>query len=110
MELENKVVQLGVEVEHIKEDMSEIKKQNAAIYKIANSVELMAKDLGNLQKDVQNISDKQDKFEKHIVEIDNRPAKSLQKVMSGIGEKALWLVIGGVAAFLLYQALPFLKG
>lgn len=110
MELENKVVQLEVEVEHIKEDMSEVKKQNAAIYKIANSVELMAKDLGNLQKDVQNISDKQDKFEKHIVEIDNRPAKSLQKVMGGIGEKVLWLVIGGIATFLLYQTLPFLKG
>lgn len=109
MELENRVVQLEVEVGHIKEDVSEIKKQNAAIYKIANSVELMAKDLGNLQKDVQNISDKQDKFEKHIVEIDNRPAKSIQKVMGGLGEKALWLVAGAVFAYILYQALPFLK-
>jgi uncharacterized protein YoxC len=100
--------------------MRELKKQNQAIYKIATSVELMAKDLQGLKSDVGEIRDKQNslsskmdqeigRVKDRIETVDEKDGKRALKFLSSMGEKLAWLVIGAIAAYFLYAAFPFLK-
>lgn len=127
MDLNERVAALEKDNENIHTELSDIKKQNQAIFKIATSVEIMAKDLQGLKEDVgdvkngqqllgdkldneiERVKSKQNELRDKLEAVDHKDAKKAQKILSDIGGKLLWLVVGAFAAFFLYQAFPMLN-
>lgn len=113
--------------DEIREEVKEIRKQNESIYEIATSVKVMAQDIQGLRGDVQEVKVEQKELSRKmdneigavkkdqselrdsIADVDQKEADKALKFWYAIKEKLAWLFIGAVAAYLLYQALPFLK-
>lgn len=115
------------EIHSIHDELHEIKNQNVAIYEIASSLKVLTHDFKLVQEKVSDISDgqqqlsekldheidrvkgEQESFRKRLEAVDSKGAKFALKFLSNIGEKAAWVVLGSLLAFLLYQVFPFLK-
>ena len=115
------------EIHSIHDEFHEIKNQNVAIYEIASSLKVLTHDFKLVQEKVSDISDgqqqlgekldheidrvkgEQESFRERLEAVDSKGAKFALKFLSNIGEKAAWVVLGSLLAFLLYQAFPFLK-
>lgn len=113
--------------DEIREEIKEIRKQNESIYEIATSVKVMAQDIQGLRGDVQEVKmeqkdlnrkiddeinvvkQDQNDLRETIEDVDHKEANKALKFWNSIKDKLAWLVIGAVAAYLLYQAFPFLK-
>lgn len=113
--------------DEIREEIKEIRKQNESIYEIATSVKVMAQDIQGLRGDVQEVKKEQKDLNRKIddeisvvkndqndlretiEDVDHKEANKALKFWNSIKDKLAWLVIGAVAAYLLYQAFPFLK-
>lgn len=94
-------------------EIHELREKQDAIYEIASSVKSIATDMTYMKEDVKEVKsgqDKlkagQDKLNQKVTEIENKPANEAKKRMDKIGDKLLWLFIGGIAAGLLYAILP----
>lgn len=127
MDIGERVASIEKDVEIIHTEIKDIKSQNEAIYKIATSVEVIAHDLKSMQKKVDSISDgqqelgakldneidrvrdEQETFRQRLEAVDGKGAKLALKFLGGMGEKAAWLIVGAILAFLMYSAFPFLK-
>lgn len=113
--------------DEIREEIKEIRKQNESIYEIATSVKVMAQDIQGLRGDVQEVKmeqkdlnrkiddeinvvkQDQNDLRETIEDVDHKEANKALKFWNSIKDRLAWLVIGAVAAYLLYQAFPFLK-
>lgn len=129
LETDMKNVQDGNKLfrDEIREEVKEIRKQNESIYEIATSVKVMAQDIQGLRGDVQEVKVEQKELSRKmdneigavkkdqndlrdsIADVDQKEADKALKFWDSIKEKLAWLFIGAVAAYLLYQALPFLR-
>lgn len=113
--------------DEIRRDIIEIRRQNESIYEIATSVKLIAQDLQGLKSDVKEVKDdqkalhkrmdnemdavrtKQGELKESIRTVDGKHANKLVKIWEGVRDKLIWLVVGAMAAYIMYQAFPFLK-
>lgn len=113
--------------DEIRDEIKEIRKQNESIYEIATSVKVMAQDIQGLRGDVQEVKmeqkdlnrkiddeisvvkQDQNDLRETIEDVDHKEATKALKLWNSIREKLVWLVVGAVAAYFLYQAFPFLK-
>lgn len=111
----------------IRDEIKEIRKQNESIYEIATSVKVMAQDIQGLRGDVQEVKMEQKDLNRKIddeigvvkkdqnelrdtiEDVDQKEASEALEFWNSMKEKLVWLVGGAVAAYLLYQAMPFLK-
>lgn len=87
-------------------EIHELREKQDAIYEIASSVKSIATDMTYMKEDVKEVKTGQDKLNQKVTELENKPANEAKKRMDKIGDKLLWLLIGGVAAGLLYAILP----
>ena len=83
-----------------------MREKQDAIYEIASSVKSIATDMTYMKEDVKEVKTGQDKLNQKVTELENKPANEAKRRMDKIGDKLLWLLIGGVAAGLLYAILP----
>lgn len=127
MDIVQRVAKLETDISNIHTELKDVKEQNTAIYEIAASLKVMTHDFKLMQEKVSDISDgqkdlsnkldheiervksDQDSFREQLKAVDGKGARFAAKLLTDIGGKALWLVLGTVLAFLLYQALPILK-
>ena len=84
------------------ETIKEMRDDQKALIKLTNSVENMANSMLDVNKKVDVISDKQDKLNDKVTVLENRPATESKRRIDGIIDKLLWLVVGGLAAYLFY--------
>lgn len=87
-------------------EIHELREKQDAIYEIASSVKSIATDMTYMKEDVKEVKTGQDKLNQKVTELENKPANEAKRRMDKIGDKLLWLLIGGVAAGLLYAILP----
>ena len=87
-------------------EIHELRDKQDAIYEIASSVKSIATDMTYMKEDVKQVKTGQDKLNQKVTELENKPANEAKRRMDKIGDKLLWLLIGGVAAGLLYTILP----
>lgn len=88
------------------QDIKDIKTEQKAIYKIANSVENLANSMAGLQDDVKDIKSGQTELSDKVTTLENKPARNTKKRWDSISDKLLWLFIAGVAGFLFAQTWP----
>lgn len=129
METDIRNIQDGNKIfrDEIRGEVRELRKQNDAIYEIATSVKLIAQDIQGVKDDMKEVKDgqqalsekvdgeiskvkkEQEKLKTAVRDVDTKEATGLMKLWHNIREKLLWLFLGGVALYLLNQALPFLN-
>lgn len=87
-------------------EIHELREKQDAIYELTSSVKSIATDMTYIKEDVKEVKTGQDKLNQKVTELENKPANEAKRRMDKIGDKLLWLLIGGVAAGLLYAILP----
>lgn len=87
-------------------EIHELREKQDAIYDLTSSVKSIATDMTHIKEDVKEVKTGQDKLNEKVTELENKPANEAKKRLDKIGDKLLWLFIGGVAAGLLYAILP----
>lgn len=87
-------------------EIHELREKQDAIYDLTSSVKSIATDMTHIKEDVKEVKTGQDKLNEKVTELENKPANEAKKRLDKIGDKLLWLFIGGVAAGLLYTILP----
>lgn len=93
-------------IESLEEGMKCVQDTQISLVKIANSVENMSKSMIDVNEKVDLISDKQDKLNDKVTVMENRPAQETKKMLDGIYEKILWVIIGGMAVAALSSLFP----
>lgn len=87
-------------------EIHELREKQDAIYDLTSSVKSIATDMTHIKEDVKEVKTGQDKLNEKVTELENKSANEAKKRLDKIGDKLLWLFIGGVAAGLLYAILP----
>ena len=94
------------EIHDIKEEIAEIRENNKAIYRIATSVELLAKDMTSVKETVGDVKKTQNETNKKLADLENanlvKKAKFLDKAIGAI----VGVIGGGVLAYILSQMFP----
>lgn len=91
-------------IDRLEEKMDEYLELVVAIQTIAESMKFIQKDVERVQKNVNKLDGKMEVMQKEITEAQNKPDKERADTMKSLGEKLLWLIVGGVVAFLFFQA------
>lgn len=88
------------------EQIKELREKQDAIYDLTSSVKSIATDMTYIKEDVKEVKSGQAILNDKVTVLENRPAQETKKKWDSISEKLLWLIIAGVAGFLLAQVLP----
>lgn len=84
-------------IEDCEAEIKEVKTEQKAIYKIANSVENLATSMTDLQVDVKEVRTGQKQLNDKVNMLENQPAKKTYDTWQKlVYELAKWLVIGTV--------------
>lgn len=87
-------------IDDCENDIKEIKTEQKAIYKIANSVENLATSMTDLQVDVKEVKNGQKQLNDKVNTLENQPAKkTYDRVEKIIFEVGKWFIIGAVGFF-----------
>ena len=87
-------------------ELHELRDKQDAIYELTSSVKSIATDMTYIKEDVKEVKTGQDKLNQKVTELENKPANETKKRIDNIGDKLIWLFIGGIAAGLLCTILP----
>lgn len=87
-------------------ELRELRDKQDAIYELTSSVKSIATDMTYIKEDVKEVKSGQDKLNEKVTILENRPANETKKRIDGIGEKLLWLIVGGIVVGLLSSVLP----
>ena len=93
-------------IDDLESDMKETKEMQITLVKLANGVENMGNQLIDVKEDIQDVKKGQNYLSEKVTVLENKPAQETKKKWDSISEKLLWLIIAGVAGFLLAQVLP----
>lgn len=93
-------------IDSLENNMKGLQDTQISLIKIANSVENMGKSMVDVNEKVDQISEKQDKLNDKVTVLENRPAQETKKRWDSMYDKLLWLIIGGIATFVLSQIIP----
>lgn len=87
-------------------EIHELREKQDTIYDLTSSVKSIATDMTHIKEDVKEVKTGQDRLNEKVTELENKPANEAKKRMDKIGDKLLWLFIGGIAVGLLCTILP----
>lgn len=93
-------------IDSLEANMKGLQETQISLLKIANSVENMGRSMVDVNEKVDLISEKQDRLNDKVTVLENRPALETKKKWDSLSDKLLWLVVSGIAGFLLAQAFP----
>ncbi len=93
-------------IDDLEVEMKALHETEISLVKIANSVENMGKSIIELNKKVDTISDKQDKFSEKVTALENQPAQNTKKRIDDIFDKVMWVIVGGLVAWFLGHLFP----
>lgn len=102
--------------DEIRDDIADIKEENRSaakdretLIKMACALETLAKQMTEIKADVKDVKRSQDDLTKRVDDVESAPHKKRSKLIDGIIEKIVWLVVGGLAAVAVGQMFPFVK-
>ena len=87
-------------------DMKETKSMQITLVKLANGVENMGNQLMDVKEDIQDVKRGQNELSDKVTTLENKPAQETKKRWDSIYDKIIWLIVAGVAGFLLAQLFP----
>lgn len=93
-------------IESLEDGMEKIQETQITLVKLANGVDKMADQLVDMKSDIKEIKGSQEELSDKVTTLENRPAQETKQRWDNVSEKLLWLVIGGLAVWVLSQVLP----
>lgn len=94
------------QIEEIKNDISDIRSEQKAIYDINTNIQLMTQTMGIMKGDITEVKQDIGGVKEKVNILENKPTNETYKKVDGIKDKALWIFIGGIVTYLLSQILP----
>lgn len=103
MELDHRLTQVECQTKSNTEEIKALDHKVDDLHRIATSVEIIANDMTHIKSDISEVKSgqeelkhNQDDLKNKIVDVENSSAKKKEKVIDGILEKLLWLLVGGI--------------
>lgn len=93
-------------IAEIKEDINEMKSEQKAIYDISTNIQLMTQNMNFMKTDISDVKSEVGGIKEKVVSLENKPAKDTQVRLNKVTDNLIWLLIGGIAAYLAAQILP----
>lgn len=91
-------------LDKLDEKMDTFLELTTSVKMIAQSVQYIQKDVENVQKNVKELDGKMESMQGEITDAQNKPDKETANAAKALKEKMLWLIVGGIVTFLVYQA------
>lgn len=118
--MEEKYTDLAVKLENVdsraksnttrlnecEEDIRKLRSEHQALHTLASGIEKIALDMDYIKKDVKEVKKGQSELSDKVTTLENQPAAETRELVTGLKEKLLWLLAGGLAAYLLTSIIP----
>ncbi len=94
------------QIEELKNDISDIRSEQKAIYDINTNIQLITQTMGIMNCDIKEVKQDISGVKEKVNILENKPACETYKKFDAIKDKILWVFIGGIVVYLLGQVLP----
>lgn len=116
----SKVAEHEVRIKNLEDGQKELTRKVEDIHTIATSVELIANNVDHMKSDVSELKEGQQELKEdfrqsnqelkdRIKDVEAAPDKKKAGKLDAIFDKLIWIVVGGIAVYLLTQILPNIK-
>ena len=92
--------------DELDDEMNNVRETQLTLVKLANGVDKMAEQLVDMKADIKEVKASQKDLSDKVTTLENTPAKETKKKWDSLQEKLLWLLLAGVAGWLVHAALP----
>lgn len=86
--------------------MDKMQETQITLVKLANGVDKMADQLVDMKEDIKDVKVSQKDLSEKVTTLENRPAQQSKRRLDNIAEKITWLVVAGIAGYILATLLP----
>ena len=93
-------------IDELDTQMEKMQETQITLVKLANGVDKMADQLVDMKEDIKDVKVSQKDLSEKVTTLENRPAQQSKKRLDNIAEKITWLVIAGIAGYILATLLP----
>ena len=93
-------------IDELDTQMDKMQETQITLVKLANGVDKMADQLVHMKEDIKDVKASQKDLSEKVTTLENRPAQQSKKRLDNIAEKITWLVIAGIAGYILATLLP----
>lgn len=97
------------QIDEIKNDISDIRSEQKAIYDINTNIQLITQTMGVMKTDITEVKKDMGGVKEKVNILENKPANDTYQKFDIIKDKISWVLVGGVIAYLLTQILPSIK-
>ena len=115
-----KVAEHEVRLNTLETNQKDLTRKVEDIHTIATSVELIANNVDHMKSDVSDLKEGQielkedfrqsnQELKDRIKDVETAPDKKKASKLDAILDKLIWIVVGGIAVYLLTQILPNIK-
>lgn len=93
-------------INELDSQMDKMQETQITLVKLANGVDKMADQLVDMKEDIKEVKVSQKDLSDKVTTLENRPAQQSKKRLDNIVEKVTWLVVAGIAGYILATLLP----
>lgn len=93
-------------IDELDTQMDKMQETQITLVKLANGVDKMADQLVDMKEDIKDVKISQKDLSEKVTTLENRPAQQSKKRLDNIAEKITWLVVAGIAGYILATLLP----
>ncbi len=93
-------------IDELDTQMDKMQETQITLVKLANGVDKMADQLVDMKEDIKDVKVSQKDLSEKVTTLENRPAQQSKKRLDNIAEKITWLVVAGIAGYILATLLP----
>ena len=93
-------------IDELDTQMDKMQETQITLIKLANGVDKMADQLVDMKEDIKDVKISQKDLSEKVTTLENRPAQQSKKRLDNIAEKITWLVVAGIAGYILATLLP----
>ena len=93
-------------IDELDTQVNKMQETQITLIKLANGVDKMADQLVDMKEDIKDVKISQKDLSEKVTTLENRPAQQSKKRLDNIAEKITWLVVAGIAGYILATLLP----
>lgn len=93
-------------IDELDTQVNKMQETQITLIKLANGVDKMADQLVDMKEDIKDVKISQKDLSEKVTTLENRPAQQSKKRLDNIAEQITWLVVAGIAGYILATLLP----
>lgn len=93
-------------IDELDTQVNKMQETQITLIKLANGVDKMADQLVDMKEDIKDVKVSQKDLSEKVTTLENRPAQQSKKRLDNIAEQITWLVVAGIAGYILATLLP----